>query len=152
MCNRLVKFGVLLDYVRDLGFDYLATGHYAKIKKNKGSSSAKAGMLAQDDIVIPAGDTGLPPGPALSDLKQAGLKTKIQGPTISIAEDKLVAKKGEAISAGVANALGKLNIKPIKIGLNLVACYEHGEMLLQMFLTLILMKFFQTLFLLIKSI
>jgi len=31
MCNKYVKFGKFLDYVRRLGFDYLATGHYARI-------------------------------------------------------------------------------------------------------------------------
>jgi len=31
MCNKYIKFGQLLDYVRKLGFDYLATGHYARI-------------------------------------------------------------------------------------------------------------------------
>ena len=29
-CNKFIKFGVLLDYVLKLGFDYLATGHYAR--------------------------------------------------------------------------------------------------------------------------
>ncbi|MFH2105531.1 MAG: tRNA 2-thiouridine(34) synthase MnmA [Parcubacteria group bacterium] len=28
VCNREIKFGLLLDKVRELGFDYLATGHY----------------------------------------------------------------------------------------------------------------------------
>ena len=31
MCNKYVKFGEFLRYVRGLGFDYLATGHYARI-------------------------------------------------------------------------------------------------------------------------
>jgi len=31
MCNKYIKFGELLDYIRKLGFDYLATGHYARI-------------------------------------------------------------------------------------------------------------------------
>ncbi len=31
MCNKLIKFGELLDYVRKLGFVYLATGHYARV-------------------------------------------------------------------------------------------------------------------------
>ncbi len=35
VCNRLIKFGELMDYARTLGYDYLATGHYARIKKNK---------------------------------------------------------------------------------------------------------------------
>ncbi len=30
-CNRLIKFGALLDYARGQGFDYLATGHYARV-------------------------------------------------------------------------------------------------------------------------
>ncbi len=34
MCNKYIKFGQLLDYVRKLGFDYLATGHYARIMKS----------------------------------------------------------------------------------------------------------------------
>lgn len=35
MCNQFIKFGELMDYARTLGYDYLATGHYARIKKNK---------------------------------------------------------------------------------------------------------------------
>ena len=30
-CNKYIKFGALLDYARELGCDYLATGHYARI-------------------------------------------------------------------------------------------------------------------------
>lgn len=32
-CNRTVKFGLLLDKARELGADYLATGHYARIER-----------------------------------------------------------------------------------------------------------------------
>ena len=32
-CNRYLKFGALLDKARGIGFDYLATGHYARIEK-----------------------------------------------------------------------------------------------------------------------
>jgi tRNA-specific 2-thiouridylase len=32
MCNKKVKIGLLLDYALSLGFDYVATGHYLKIK------------------------------------------------------------------------------------------------------------------------
>lgn len=30
-CNKLVKFGLLLDKARELGADFLATGHYARV-------------------------------------------------------------------------------------------------------------------------
>ncbi|HLD59083.1 MAG TPA: 50S ribosomal protein L10 [archaeon] len=101
---------------------------YGFLKRSKGSVSAKEGMLAPQDIMIPAGDTGLPPGPALSDLKAAGLNVRVQGATIAIAQDKIVAKKGEAISKPVAGVLSKLNIKPIKVGLNIIACYENSQL------------------------
>ena len=32
-CNRYLKFGTLLNKAKVLGFDYLATGHYARIEK-----------------------------------------------------------------------------------------------------------------------
>jgi tRNA-specific 2-thiouridylase len=32
VCNRDIKFGVLLDKARELGADYIATGHYARIE------------------------------------------------------------------------------------------------------------------------
>lgn len=34
-CNRDLKFGTLLDKALSMGFDFLATGHYAAIEKNK---------------------------------------------------------------------------------------------------------------------
>ena len=33
-CNRKIKFGVLLDFALERGFDKLATGHYAKIERS----------------------------------------------------------------------------------------------------------------------
>lgn len=35
-CNRLIKFGLLLDRAASLGFDFLATGHYARIERRQG--------------------------------------------------------------------------------------------------------------------
>ena len=103
---------------------------YSLLKKNSVSMSAKAGLIAPNDILVPAGDTGLPPGPALSDLKAAGLKTVMQGPTISIGEDKIVAKEGEVITPGVAGALSKLGIKPIKVRLSITSALENGQLYL----------------------
>jgi tRNA-specific 2-thiouridylase len=35
-CNRFIKFGLLLEHARDLGCEYLATGHYARIHEIDG--------------------------------------------------------------------------------------------------------------------
>lgn len=34
MCNKYMKFGSMLDYALENGFDYISTGHYARIVKN----------------------------------------------------------------------------------------------------------------------
>ena len=36
-CNRYVKFGLLLDWALEQGADYLATGHYARIRHRDGT-------------------------------------------------------------------------------------------------------------------
>lgn len=33
VCNSQIKFGLLYDHVRAMGFDYVATGHYARLKR-----------------------------------------------------------------------------------------------------------------------
>lgn len=40
-CNRFLKFGMLLNKARSLGFDALATGHYARIVEEKGEYSLR---------------------------------------------------------------------------------------------------------------
>jgi large subunit ribosomal protein L10 len=97
------------------------------VKKNKGNAAAFEGDIADSDIIVQAGDTGLPPGPALSTLKAAGLKVKVAGPTISIDADKVVAKKGEAVKKEVADVLGKLNIKPMKVGMKIIGVLDKNE-------------------------
>ncbi len=35
MCNKTIKFAALLDKAREIGCDFIATGHYAKIERNE---------------------------------------------------------------------------------------------------------------------
>jgi tRNA-specific 2-thiouridylase len=37
LCNKYIKFGALRDKIRELGADYLATGHHAQIEKDESS-------------------------------------------------------------------------------------------------------------------
>jgi len=48
MCNKFIKFGVWLEKARELGFDFLATGHYADIKSSRGSRVGLRLMEAKD--------------------------------------------------------------------------------------------------------
>ncbi|MGD9109480.1 MAG: tRNA 2-thiouridine(34) synthase MnmA [Phycisphaerales bacterium] len=47
-CNRFIKFGKLLSFAQSKGADYLATGHYAKIIKNKNQQWLYAADTVKD--------------------------------------------------------------------------------------------------------
>ena len=96
------------------------------LDENKTSAPAKAGDIAPQDIIVKEGDTGLPPGPAISQLGEVGIPTKVQNGKIYVAKDTKVASEGDVISANLANVLNTLGMKPMKIGLDLVAAYENG--------------------------
>ncbi len=99
---------------------------YKLLKKKQVPAFIKAGEKAPEDIVIPAGDTGIPAGPMIGVLNKIGARAAIQGQTIHIIQDSKVASKGDEISQELAGVLMQLNIKPVKIGLNLVKAYEDG--------------------------
>lgn len=49
-CNKLIKFKSIIGYMHDIGADYMATGHYARIIKNKDGlyNLCKAANLNKD--------------------------------------------------------------------------------------------------------
>ncbi|MEM1960982.1 MAG: 50S ribosomal protein L10 [Candidatus Nitrosocaldus sp.] len=96
------------------------------LEKNKVYLPAKGGDVATEDIVVPAGNTGLAPGPILSEFREAKIQTKIEEGTVWIAKDTVVAKAGEVISMNLASLLSKLGIKPIKAGVSLYMVLEDG--------------------------
>jgi len=97
------------------------------LNKNKTRMTAKAGDIAPNDIIILAGNTGLPPGPAISELHDIGARTKIDMGSVWVVEDSVVVKKGETVQPKVAGVLSKLGVKPLEIGLGIVAAYEKGS-------------------------
>ena len=48
-CNHHIKFGALLDWAKSMGADYLATGHYAKIVKEKNRYLLKKSLSSNKD-------------------------------------------------------------------------------------------------------
>ncbi|MFH0748596.1 MAG: 50S ribosomal protein L10 [Candidatus Bathyarchaeota archaeon] len=96
------------------------------LEKNKTRMTAKAGDIAPTDIIIAAGNTGLPPGPAISELHDVGLRTKIDGGSVWVISDAVVVKKGEPVQMKAASILSKLGVKPLEIGLTIRAAYDNG--------------------------
>ena len=97
------------------------------LSKNKIKLAARGGDIASVDVVIPSKNTGIAPGPILTDFKEVGISTKIDQGTVWITKESVPVKKGEAISAKLATLLGKLNIKPIEAGISLNAAIEEGK-------------------------
>jgi len=96
------------------------------LEKGRVKTTAKAGDITAMDVIVPAGNTGLPPGPIISQLGSVGLPTRIEAGSVWVNRDTLVAKKGDIIDARLASVLSKLGIKPVEIGLILKAIYENG--------------------------
>ena len=96
------------------------------LRKSKTKAPAKAGQIAPNDIIINKGPTPFAPGPVISELSSAGLKVGVEGGKVAVKEDTVIVKKGEKIKPKVAEILTRLDIKPMEIGLGLVAAYEEG--------------------------
>lgn len=110
---------------------------YSTIDKLKSPTFAKEGDIAEEDVEVKAGPTSLLPGPAISELTRAGIPAGVEEGKIAVKKDVVVAKKGEKISKFLADALKKLKIQPVKIGLNIVAINENGKIYLKEVLDLI---------------
>jgi large subunit ribosomal protein L10 len=99
---------------------------FKQLDSTKTKMRARGGEVAPDDIEIKAGETPFKPGPVVGELQKAGLPAAIEQGKVVIKKDKLIVKKGDRIPRDVALVLGKLEIFPLTVGLNLNAAYEDG--------------------------
>ena len=100
------------------------------LEKGRVKTTAKAGDIAAMDVIVPAGNTGQPPGPVISQLNSVGLPTRIEAGSVWINKDTMVTKKGDVINARLASVLSKLGIKPVEVGLILKSVYENGLLIM----------------------
>jgi large subunit ribosomal protein L10 len=99
------------------------------LNKNKVRVPAKGGDVATGDIMIPAGNTGLQPGPVISEFNEAKVQTRIESGSIFVAKDTVVARAGDVIPVKIASLLSKLGMKPMEAGLSLSNAYDNGLLL-----------------------
>lgn len=114
---------------------------FLALEKSKVNLPARAGDIATDPITVPAGNTGIPPGPVLSEFKEAGVQTRIEAGSIFVSKDSVVANPGDAISPKLAALLSRLNLKPIKAGLSIYMASANGLLLLQKDITIDLAQY-----------
>lgn len=99
---------------------------FKQLEATKQMMPAKGGDIAPNDIVVEKGDTAHKPGPIVGELQQAGIPAAIERGKVVIKKTTTVVKKGEEISAPLAQGLAKLDIFPIEVGLHLLGVYEDG--------------------------
>ncbi len=99
------------------------------LERGKVKTTAKSGDVAAMDVVVPAGNTGQPPGPIISQLNGVGLPTRIESGSVWVSKDTLVVRRGEAINEQLAGVLSKLGIKAVELGISMRAVFDNGLMI-----------------------
>jgi len=99
------------------------------LKKSKIKTTAKSGDIAAFDVIVPAGNTGQPPGPIIGQFNAVGLPTRIESGSVWITKDTLVVKEAQVISLRLAVILSKLGIKPVEAGLAMKVAYDDGSII-----------------------
>lgn len=97
---------------------------YKKLESLKTDSPLKPNQISPIDVMVNEGPTPLPPGPAMAELQMAGIPAAVEKGKVVIKKAATVVKAGEVVKPEVAKALEKLNIKPLKIGLETLAAYD----------------------------
>ncbi len=93
---------------------------------NMRKALAVPGDISPNDVVIPAGPTGL--GPEKINIFQAAkIITKINKGKIDLANDHKLLSGGDVVSVSNAKLLTMLNILPFRFGLDIVKIFENGE-------------------------
>lgn len=139
---RVVKKTLLNIALESIGGDYKKLKEYAKgqvaiiatnenpfklYKRLEGlrvDAPLKPNQISPIDVVVNEGPTSLSPGPAMAELQMAGIPAAVEKGKVVIKTKATVVKAGDIVKPEVAKALEKLNIKPLKLGLETIAVYD----------------------------
>jgi len=99
------------------------------LSENKAAAPAKGGQVSPKDIIVPAMNTGVAPGPFISELAGLKIPSRVKGGSIHITDDTVAVKAGGVISNAMAMMLSRLGIEPMELQLKLIAAYSDGEVL-----------------------
>lgn len=97
------------------------------IVNNKVAAPARAGQLAQCNVIVPAGNTGMEPT-MTSFLQALNIPSKITKGSIEILSPVDLIMQGERVEASQAALLEKLDIRPFSYGLVVRHVYDDGAM------------------------
>jgi len=99
---------------------------FKAMEATKTPAAAKGGELAPADIEIQEGETPFKPGPIVGELQKAGIPAAIDKGKVVIKKGKLLVKKGDKIPRDLAQAMTRLEILPLVVGMDLRGAWEEG--------------------------
>ncbi|KAK9893673.1 60S acidic ribosomal protein P0 [Cystobasidium minutum MCA 4210] len=97
------------------------------ITSNKVAAPARAGAISPNEVVIPAGNTGMEPGKT-SFFQALGIPTKIARGTIEIVAPHTVLTPGTKVGSSEAMLLNMLNISPFTYGMTVSQIFDQGNL------------------------
>jgi len=89
-------------------------------------AAAKVGIIAQCDVFVPPGPTGLDPGQT-AFFQSLSIPTKIARGSIEILSEVHLIKKGDKVGNSETALLAKLNIRPFSYGFVMRTIYDMGS-------------------------
>jgi large subunit ribosomal protein LP0 len=123
------KWAVLLDQlVGNVGLVFTQGDLSAvrdEIMKFKVGAPARVGLVAPNDVTVPAGNTGLDPSQT-SFFQALNIPTKINKGTVEIVSDVALIKEGDKVGGSEATLLAKLGIRPFSYGLVVTQVIDGG--------------------------
>jgi len=119
----------VLPYVfGNIGFVF-TNGNLNEVRKiildHKVPAAAKSGSVAPNEVVVPAGSTGMDPGQT-AFFQALNIATKIVKGAIEIINAVVLIKPGDKVTSSHVALLDKLNIKPFSYGFKVTDVYENG--------------------------
>jgi len=98
----------------------------AELQRNRVGAPAKAGGIAPNDVIVPAGPTGMEPTQT-SFLQALNIASKINKGQVEILNDVHLIKTGDRVGNSEAALLTKLSIRPFSYGLQVLHVYDNGN-------------------------
>jgi len=96
------------------------------VAEQRVAAPAKVGAFCPNDVIIPAGPTGMEPTQT-SFLQALNIPSKIVKGQVDILNDVRILAKGQKVGQSESSLLAKLSIKPFSYGLSLITVYDSGS-------------------------
>jgi len=120
----------LLPYIKNNVGLIFCSGDLSGVKKivseQRVAAPAKVGATCPNDVIVPAGPTGMEPTQT-SFLQALNIPSKINKGQVDIVNDVKILVKGQRVGQSEATLLLKLSIKPFSYGLQIQTVYDNGS-------------------------